>query len=115
MVWKALDEWDAIPVSRDFDARLYERIEKEQSTVWGRIKHWLQPAGGGFGWRPAAAMAAMFVVLLGGSVFRVQNMPDAGTPVVMEAQEIEQAEKALEDVEMVDTLMAEVKSESKSL
>ena len=47
----------------------------------------------------------------------MQNLPDAdsGMPVVMEAQEIEQAEKALEDVEMVDTLLAEVKSEAKSL
>lgn len=117
MVWNALDEWDAAPVSHDFDARLYDRIEKEQSTVWGRVKHWLQPVGGGFGWRSAAAMTAMFVVLLGGSILRVQNLPDIGSdmPVVMEAQEIEQAEKALEDVEMVDTLMAEVKSDAKSL
>ncbi len=117
-VWKALDEWDAVPVSRDFDARLYERIEKEQSTVWGRLKHWLVPQGGGFGWRPAMGMAAVTVIFLGGSLLKVPSSPDMSTnmPVRMEAQEIEQAERALEDVEMVDSLMAEApKSESQAL
>ena len=30
-LWKALDAWEATPVSADFDRRLYQRIQKEVS------------------------------------------------------------------------------------
>jgi len=32
-LWEALDSWEAAPVSRDFDRRVYQRIEQEVS-IW---------------------------------------------------------------------------------
>src|SRR5947209_15191080 len=51
-VWNALDDWAAMPVSMDFDRRLYARIEEhEKSSWWKKIAshEFFQP----FGWRPA--------------------------------------------------------------
>ena len=39
-VWKALDAWEAPPVSPDFDRRLYRRIDQE-----GRFSWWERLAG----------------------------------------------------------------------
>jgi anti-sigma factor RsiW len=33
-VWKALDAWDAPPVSPDFDRRLYRRIDEDARLSW---------------------------------------------------------------------------------
>jgi anti-sigma factor RsiW len=33
-VWKALDEWEAPPVSPDFNRRLYRRIDEEVRLSW---------------------------------------------------------------------------------
>ena len=119
-VWKALDEWEAMPVSIDFDAKLYERIDQQHSTVWGRLKSAILPTEGWMNWRPAMSVAAVCLVLFGAFVLRV---PDLDTSfdneeiaaITLEAHEIEQAEKVLEDVEMVGTLTAEVKLDQQAL
>ena len=38
-VWQALDAWEAMPVSTDFDRRLYRRIEADQAHAswWSRL------------------------------------------------------------------------------
>jgi len=33
-LWKALDAWEAPPVSLDFDRRLYRRIDEEAGVSW---------------------------------------------------------------------------------
>ena len=109
-----------MPVSIDFDAKLYERIDQQHSTMWGRLKSAILPAEGWMNWRPAMSVAAVCLVLFGAFVLRV---PDLDTSfdneeiaaITLEAHEIEQAEKALEDVEMVGTLTAEVKLDQQAL
>ena len=35
-LWKTLDQWEARPVSLDFDRRLYRRIEEHEQIGWWR-------------------------------------------------------------------------------
>ncbi len=115
MVWKALDEWDAAPVSMDFDAKLYARIETQHATVWGNLKSLLLPATTWFRWQPAIGMAGVGALFLAVFLLRTPAPADHGDGVRMESHEIEQAELALDDVEMVDKLFAESKGEAQSL
>ena len=119
MVWKALDEWEAAPVSMDFDAKLYARIETRQSTTWGKLKSMLLPGTGWLGWQPVIGMAGVAVLFLGMFLLRTPNstdpVADRSDGVRMESHEIEQAERALDDVEMVDKLFGESKGEAQAL
>ena len=116
MVWKALDEWDAAPVSMDFDSRLYARIETQHSSVWGKLKSLLIPQSGWFSWQPALGMAGVALLVAGTFVMRQPVVTDGnGDAVMLESREIEQAERALDDVEMVDKLFAETKVDSQAL
>ena len=44
-VWQALDAWEAMPVSTDFDRRLYRRIDQEQlhASWWSRLVRPFRP------------------------------------------------------------------------
>ena len=33
-IWRALDTWEAAPISPDFDRRLYRRIDEEVNSSW---------------------------------------------------------------------------------
>lgn len=107
-VWSAMDAWVPEPISEGFDAALFARIaETEQPTAWQR---WTEPvrqflSGGGFGWRPvlsAGAVALTLVVAL--SIENPFRKERGGQAVKLEAQEIELAERALEDLEMLRQL-----------
>src|SRR5688572_15414980 len=89
-VWQALDMWQAMTVSADFDRKLHARIDEFEGRSWWR---WF--------WRPAmsfsAACAAIAVVLV---VYTPANRPsDARIEVEPEA-----VERALEDLEMLKQL-----------
>ena len=63
-VWSALDELSPLPVSSNFDAKLYQRIaEEQQSAIWqrGRWQRWFQA---GWSWQPAMPVAAACVALI---------------------------------------------------
>ena len=119
-VWKALDSWEAMPVSLDFDAKLYARIERRQSTVWGRLKTAILPAESWGNWRLSMSVATVFILLLGAFALR---SPDGSfafddeeiAAVTLDSHEIEQAERVLEDVEMVASFTDDVKSDQKAL
>jgi len=100
-VWEALDAWEAQPVSADFDRRLYSRIEREPS--WrDRLAELFRPALVRRG-LPIAA-AACLVVLVGViGVERSANVAPApqNTAVQLETLRPDQAESALQDMEML--------------
>src|ERR1700752_4831934 len=60
-LWEALDQWDARPVSADFDRRLYRRIEEQEQMGWfARVFGPLRPMF----LRPALPLAAMACLVL---------------------------------------------------
>lgn len=102
-VWSALDTWEAMPPSEDFDRKLYARIEESEQSAW-----WKQ-----FSWRPAFAAACVTVVAA------VLLYSPGTAPVVLlqensriETLEPEQVERTLEDLEMLKQLSVASGSQS---
>ncbi|HEY1336814.1 MAG TPA: zf-HC2 domain-containing protein [Bryobacteraceae bacterium] len=113
-VWQALDDWEATPVTADFDRRLYARIEKEVSW-WDLL---LRP------FRPIFARQAMPVAAAAGVVLMAVVMmrppaapphsapaPTAHTAQFVEPAQAEQVERALDDVEMLSDIRREIRNE----
>jgi hypothetical protein len=99
-LWEALDEWEARPVSPDFDRRLYRRIEEQDRMAWwARIFGPLRPAF----LRPALPLAATACLVLVAGFLMVEPGKVAG-PVAMDNQlapEVEQVERTLDDLDML--------------
>lgn len=109
-VWSKLDEWEAAPVSMDFDRRLYARIEQESGQPWW--KRLLKPGRWTeqFGWKSAMPLAAAGVATVALVLWQVPA-PEFREPVQAELVqveqkaelvEVEQVERALEDLEMLE-------------
>lgn len=114
-VWSALDAFEAMPVSDDFDQRLMARIDWEERSLWSRM--WNKMTAGGTAiWRPLAPLAAALVLAVG-LWMRPSSTPveDAGSMVVADGQiDAEQLESVLEDMEMLRQLViAEPNSQTK--
>ena len=114
-LWEALDQWDARPVSADFDRRLYRKIEEqEQMSWWSRIFGPMSPLT----WRPAMPVAATACLVLVAAFISV-NPGTIAMPVVdnPQAREVEQVERALDDLEMLRQfdLVAAAEDNSRSM
>lgn len=103
IVWQALDAWDAIAISGDFDARLTRRIEAEESEAWW--SRWFRPVLPA-SLRPALPLAAVFVLVMAGVLVRAPEQLEVEPQARMELVEIEQVERALEDLDMLKQLSA---------
>jgi len=109
-VWETLEQWEATPVSADFDRRLYARIEQDIG-FWQRLMKPLGPAR--LRWNPLAAAAACAVLLMAGVM--VDRHPSA--PVVQPAKDMaqvepvqpEQVERALDAMDMLSEFSHRVK------
>jgi hypothetical protein len=102
-VWNALDSWQDVSVSDDFDERLYARIEAVERLPWWR--RWAFAARPYFV-RPAIPMAAAAGLLVaGGLLLNGPGNPPIKVPVAGNGQvQVEQVERALEDIEMLKDL-----------
>ena len=106
-VWAALDGWAAEPISAGFDDALFARIAAaERPSAW---EQWTAPArqwlAGDIGWKPALSMGVACLTLVVGIYLQNPARPEAAKPTVeILAQELEQAERALEDMEMLRQL-----------
>jgi anti-sigma factor RsiW len=101
-VWSALDVWTPAPVSENFDARLYARIAAEERAPWWRQ---LAESRLSFSWRPALSLAAACLTVV--AVFLIQSpgTPVGGSRPKVELVEVEQAERVLEDLDMLRQLV----------
>ena len=103
-VWDALDAWEAEPVSRDFDRRLYRRIE-QQGHWWERVTRPLRPvfASALLGRGVPIAAAACLLVIAGVILERPANVtvPESSSEVRVEAIQPDQVERALDDMDML--------------
>ena len=114
-LWEALDQWEARPVSADFDRRLYRRIEEqEQMGWWTRMFGSMQPIM----WRPALPVAATACLVLVAAFLSVDpGRLAAPAADSQQVREVEQVERALEDLEMLRQfdLAATVEGNSRSM
>jgi len=96
-VWEALDdaEWRDLPVSPDFDQRLFQRIQAKEQRRW-----WLQRA-----FIPLAACLALVTLIL-------MRQPDSSRAPHAQpappALQIEQVEHALDDMDLLNQLGAAI-------
>jgi anti-sigma-K factor RskA len=103
-VWGALEAWTPHPVSTNFDARLYERIAKEQTApgwqLWlRRIFHPPVPYPL---WKSAVPLVAACAVLAAGLAVRMTDATNATQPQLRaDKVDIEQVEQALEDFDIL--------------
>jgi|GEM_PF-505636 hypothetical protein len=117
-VWSALDDWAPEPISEGFDATLFARIAaEERGSAWERwmapVRRWLS---GDIGWEPVLSMGVACFTLVVGIYLQNPGRPDLTLPTVkIEAQELEQADRALEDMEMLRQLepTAEAKEDNR--
>jgi len=104
-LWKALDVWEAPAVSADFDRRLYGRIEAEGSlSWWDRLVRPLRPMLiRPVLLRPTFAVAAACVIVTAGFLLESPNRVGTVSPQgpAAEVIEVEQVERALDDLEML--------------
>src|ERR1700736_3633556 len=97
-LWEALDQWEARPISADFNRRLYRKIEEQDQLGW-----WERIFGAGrpMFLRPALPLAATACLVLVAGL-----MIDPGRIVTTasetpQVREVEQVERTLEDMEML--------------
>jgi anti-sigma factor RsiW len=110
-VSRALDGWEAAPVSADFDARLYRRIE-EQVSWWQRLVRPLRPVV--LQWNVAASAAGVFVVLAAGLLIdRPPSVPAISKDTAsIEAVQPDQVEHALDAMDTLAEFSHNVKDSS---
>jgi anti-sigma factor RsiW len=99
-VWEALENWEAPPVSADFNRRLYQRVEREAGW-WNLLLRPFRPVMTSRA-MPIAAAAGLLVAL-GLWIERPGTVPMVPAPesAQMEALPPDQAQRALEEMDMM--------------
>jgi len=118
-VWKALDsyaEWDAPPVSADFDGRLYERIEKlDRAVPWWDVL--VRPFRVLTAHRGIAAGAAACLLIAAGVLIEQRPLPQVEpvkpTVAVVDVQP-EQVEQALNEMDMLSEFSHKARTDANS-
>ena len=116
-VWNALDVFEPVPVSADFNRRLYKRIEQPPTwrermvTSWQTFRFW-------HGVPIAGAVAA--ALLVGGVVWQLPSSAPSHSygkaPITAQVEALppEQLENALDDMEMLRDLNRVMRPDSDS-
>jgi len=112
-VWRALDDWEALPVTADFDRRLYGRIDREGvQPWWRRLSTPLRPL---VAHRGLAVAAAACLMLAAGLMVRHPELPAAVSGEARaEAVQADQVEKTLQDMELLYSLHMEAAGSTQS-
>jgi anti-sigma factor RsiW len=99
LVWQALDEWDAPPLSADFNRRLYQRIQKEApGSWWSRLWTALLPVN----LRQAVPLAAGAALLLTVGLVLQPPHTSSSAPSSGEAMvRADQVENVLDDLDLL--------------
>lgn len=101
-VWSALDAWPEVPISPNFDERLYRRIAKEDGWATLLRLRW--------SWRPAIPVTAACIALVCALMSNYRT-PKPSLPLnVSPSLPIEQVEHALDDMDLLKPLGVEAPS-----
>ena len=103
-VWGALEAWTPVPVSVNFDARLYARIAKEETApawqLW--LRRIFQPPVPYPLWKSAVPLIAACAVLAAGLAVRMPDATNAKQPQLRaDKVDIEKLEQTLEDFDIL--------------
>jgi hypothetical protein len=113
-VWLAMDDWEAAPVSADFDSRLYSRIEA-QSSWWELFVRPLRHVTIG---RAIPAMALAVLLAATGFVLErpgISPLPppvNAGDRAQVEQVQLEQVESALDTMDVLAEFSRQVRADT---
>ncbi len=106
LVDESLADWQTPGLSLDFDSKLFARIRSEESSVksWWQQGNPAQFLNDFWGWKPALVVALATIAL---AIFLTRT-PDGSNMAqqteAIQANEIEQVELALDDIEALQTL-----------
>ncbi|HYZ87288.1 MAG TPA: zf-HC2 domain-containing protein [Bryobacteraceae bacterium] len=110
-LWTSLDLWQAPAVSDGFDQRLYARIAEESKATWfERALQQIREPFAAFSWAKAMPVAAACAVLAGALLLytpRTQTSQPPATKagaVPLESVDLDQVERALDDLDMLRQL-----------
>ena len=108
----ALDAWAAPSISEDFDARLMARIGSAERRQWWRPQWHIA-------WQRALPVAAACLLLIGVVLMRSPwpaQAPPAAVQTQQDAQnvDVDQVERALDDLDMLNQLDAQASPPSGS-
>jgi anti-sigma factor RsiW len=109
-VWKALDAWEAPPISPDFNRRLYGRIDQGLSLSWWEL---LTRLFGPMRLRQALPLAATAALLLMAGLLLQYDGP-LGPAVAPQSQTVraDQVESTLDDLDLLRQFGAANSAES---
>jgi anti-sigma factor RsiW len=104
VVWDALDRWEPMPVSMDFNRRLWQRIDRAAQAPWYRS---LADSLRLVNWKPVLPVAAAVLAIAGGFLLDHPGnraaAPAASVPGVSVTQ-ADQLEQTLDDIQMLRLL-----------
>ena len=109
VVWDALDAWEPMPVSVDFNRRLWQRIDAAATACWyTRLADALRLAN----WKPAFPLAVAILLIAGGFLLDHPAdkvaAPDVSTQGAsiqdVSLTEADQLEQTLDDIQMLHQL-----------
>ena len=98
-LWGLMNEWEVEPISRDFDRRLLQRIERKPETTWvWQVAAWLKAA-----WKPAIPVVLTTATAL---TILVMRDPAPAPPPIPQSASVEtldadQVEQTLDDLNML--------------
>jgi anti-sigma factor RsiW len=105
-VWQALDRWEPPPVSRDFNQRLFRRIDQVTAIPWYQ---------GLFEFRVrmklAIPVAATCLLAAAGFVFEHPSESRASGALYLDGSQADQLEAALDDLQLLRQLDSAAVSE----
>jgi anti-sigma factor RsiW len=120
-VWQALDSWEAMPVSPDFDRRLYRRIEEEaaHASWWSRLVRPFRPMfEAPLMSRGVPLAAAACLLVLAGVIMERPNgevLTEEAGRASIESIQPDQVERTLDDMEMLRQFRVNQANESGSV
>jgi anti-sigma factor RsiW len=99
LVWNVLDVWEPVPVSLDFNRRLWQRIDAAEAEPWyRRLVEVLRTAS----WTPAIPLTAAVLVIAAGFVFDHPATRNSPAPASASASvNVEQVEQTLDDIQLL--------------
>jgi anti-sigma factor RsiW len=98
-VWAALDSWTPVQVSPGFNDAVYQRLAAEEQVRW-----WSRMFHARWSWRPAMPLAAVGAALIVALLLRSPSAKPPSVAPPVSTPQIEQVERALEDMDMLKQL-----------